>query len=95
MAGIAESIEVPPALVQLLSVRDASRRLLALAVTFRILSTSTEDSQRLQQKIEKADVQVLEVCCVRVCVFICICVHNDACQACIFQGCTALLLMHE
>ncbi len=64
-AAVAESIGVPRALVQIVSVRDARRRLLALAVTFRILAANAADAEALRLKVVTADIQV--------CVCVCVC----------------------
>jgi hypothetical protein len=58
VGAVADSIRVPETHVQLLSVANARRRLLALALSFRILALDEGDANSLLMKLEKADIQV-------------------------------------
>ncbi len=58
VAAVADSVSVPIARVHLLSFASARRRLLALAVTLRILAASAEEATSLQRRVETADLQV-------------------------------------
>ena len=77
-AAVAESIGVPRALVQIVSFRDARRRLLALAVTFRILAANAADAEALRQKVVTADIQVCVCMCVCMCMSVCTNIHTRA-----------------
>jgi hypothetical protein len=74
IAAVAESIGVPRVLVQIVSFRDARRRLLALSVTFRILAANAADAEALRKKIVTADIQVCVRACVYACMHVCKCV---------------------
>ncbi len=53
--AVAESLGISPALIQIQSVKNARRRLLALAVTFRILAANAADAAALQKKATTTD----------------------------------------
>ena len=53
--AVAESLGISPALIQIQSVKNARRRLLALAVTFRILAANATDAAALQKKATTTD----------------------------------------
>ncbi len=59
-AAIADSINIPPAIVRFVSTvhLDKSRRLLTAVMSFNILATDADDAVLLQQKILKANMQV-------------------------------------
>ncbi len=53
--AIASSLGLQPALVQLVSLKNIRRRLLALSVTFRILAKNPADALMLKERIASAD----------------------------------------
>jgi hypothetical protein len=58
-AGVAYSLEIAPERVQLQTEKTSIRRLLAVPVTFRVLTTDESDAFGLQQKAATADLQVI------------------------------------
>lgn len=65
VGAVADSLLIPPERVQLITVKDAIRRLLSIPVTFRVLTSDASDASDLQQKLQKADFQVM--CCYLFC----------------------------
>jgi hypothetical protein len=61
-AAIAESMQISEMLVQLVTVQNARRRLLAMDLTFRVLAEDSDQAQRLKDKFKTADIQVYAVC---------------------------------
>jgi hypothetical protein len=59
VAGVASSLGISSSLVKLDAVKDIGRRLLALSITFRLLAAHAVEATELQQKAQKADMQVL------------------------------------
>jgi hypothetical protein len=62
IAATAESLDISVERVQIEHVKDQSRRLLALSITFRVLAADGRDAVELQLRITKADFQVIDFC---------------------------------
>jgi hypothetical protein len=61
VAAVAESANVTPVRVTLVTYRESRRMLLAVSVTFELLVATPEEALKLQERIEKANMQVLEL----------------------------------
>ncbi len=59
IGAVADSLEISVNRVQLELQKTPMRRLLAIPVTFRVLATDGNDAAGLQQRIMKADLQVM------------------------------------
>ncbi len=58
VAGVALGMDISSNLVKLHAVKGGLRRLLALSSTFRVLAADTSEAIKLQEKAQKADMQV-------------------------------------
>ncbi len=60
VGAVADTLDVSRERVQLEPVKSQGRRLLSLPVTFRVLAADDSDISELQQRVTKADFQVID-----------------------------------